>query len=82
MDGKPLSADQEGAERGRLAAIVADPDAFEAEERAQKDDEGRARKMLDLLPAAFVFENVRLVDGVWKMEYRPNPGYSAHGIDG
>ena len=28
VDGKPLSADQEGAERGRLAAIVADPDAF------------------------------------------------------
>ena len=54
VDGKPLMAEQEGAERGRLAAIVADPDAFMAEERAQKDDEGRARKMLDSGPACGV----------------------------
>ena len=67
VDGKPLTAEQESAERGRLAEIVADPDAFLARERAQKDDEAQARKMLDLLPKAFVFDHVRLEDGVWKM---------------
>ena len=81
VDGKPLNAEQEGAERGRLAAIVADPEAFLARERAQKDDEASARKMLDLLPKAFVFDNVRLKDGVWTMDFRPNPEYSAHGIE-
>ncbi|MGA8939468.1 MAG: hypothetical protein WB439_09915 [Acidobacteriaceae bacterium] len=81
VDGKPLSAEQEGVERGRLAAIVADPDAFEAEERSQKGDEARARKMLDLLPEAFVFDHVRSEDGVWTMDFRPNPAYSAHGIE-
>jgi hypothetical protein len=81
VDGKPLSAEQESAERGRLAAIVADPNAFLARERAQKDDEAQARKMLDLLPKAFVFDNVRLQDGVWRMDFHPNPAYSAHGIE-
>jgi hypothetical protein len=81
VDGKPLNAEQEGAERGRLAGIVADPDAFLAKERAQKDDEAQARKMLGLLPKAFVFDNVRLKDGVWTMDFHPNPEYSAHGIE-
>jgi hypothetical protein len=81
VDGKPLSADQEAVERGRLAAIVADPDAFMARERAQKDDEAQARKMLDLLPRAFVFDNVRLADGVWRMGFHPDPTYSPHGIE-
>ena len=81
VDGKPLSAEQENAERGRLAAIVADPAAFLTRERAQKDDEASARKMLDLLPKAFVFDNVRLKDGVWTMDIHPNPEYSPHGIE-
>ena len=81
VEGKPLSAEQEGAERGRLAEIVADPEAFLAKERAQKDDEAQARKMLDLLPKAFVFDNVRLKDGVWTMDIHPNPEYSPHGME-
>ena len=81
VDGKPLTPDQEGAERGRLAAIVADPEAFLARERAQKDDEARARIMLDLLPKAFLFDNVRLQGGVWMMDFHPNPAYSSHGIE-
>lgn len=81
VDGKPLSAELEGVERGRLAGIVADPEAFLARERAQKDDEASARKMLDFLPKAFVFDNVRLKDGVWTMDMHPNPEYSPHGIE-
>jgi hypothetical protein len=81
VDGKPLSAEEEKTERGRLAAIVADPDAFVAKERAQKDDEAQARKMLDLLPKAFVFDKVRLEGGVWRMGFRPDPTYSPHGIE-
>lgn len=80
VDGTPLNSEQEGAERGRLAEIVADPAAFLARERAQKDDEASARKMLDLLPKAFVFDNVRLKDGVWTMDFHPNPEYSPHGL--
>jgi hypothetical protein len=81
IDGKPLSAEQEGAERGRLAGIVADPQSFIDKEKAQKGDEAQARKMLDLLPKAFVFDNVRLQDGAWVMDFHQNPDYSTHGIE-
>ncbi len=81
VDGKPLNAEQEGVERGRLAGIVADSEAFLSKERAQKEDETSARKMLDLLPKAFVFDNVRLKDGVWTMDFHPNPEYSPHGME-
>ncbi len=81
VDGKPLSADQEAVERGRLARIVADPEAFVAQEREEKRDEAQDRKMLDLLPRAFVFDNVQLEGGVWRMEFHPNPAYSPHGFE-
>ena len=81
VDGKPLSVEEEEKERGRLAEIVAHPEAFEASERTVKDDEAHARKMLDMLPVAFVFDNVRLEDGVWRMDFHPNPAYSPHGIE-
>jgi hypothetical protein len=80
VNGTSLSTQQEQAERGRLAAIVADPDAFVAREQTQKDDEAQARKMLDLLPKAFVFDNVRLENGVWRMDFHPNPNYTPHGL--
>jgi len=81
VDGKPLDPQQESTERGRLAEIVRDPDAFLARERAQKDDEASARKMLDLLPRAFLFDNVRLHDGAWTIDFHPNPEFSPHGIE-
>jgi hypothetical protein len=79
-DGQPLSAERQQQEVARLAAIVAEPDAFVRREQAQKSDEAQARKMLDLLPRAFMFDNVRLEGGVWRMDFHPNPGYSPSGI--
>lgn len=81
VDGKPLSEEEQEKERGRLAELVAHPEAFVASERTVKDDEAHARRMLDMLPVAFVFENVRLEDGVWRMDFHPNPAYVPHGIE-
>jgi hypothetical protein len=80
VDGKPLDAPAQQAERARLAAIVADPTEFEAEEASQRSDEANARKMMDMLPEAFLFNHVRLEKGVWKMDFRPNPWYTPHGL--
>jgi hypothetical protein len=79
-DGQPLSSERQQEETARLAEIVADPDAFVRKEQAQKNDEAQARKMLDLLPRAFVFDNVRLNNGIWRMDFHPNPEYSPSGI--
>jgi hypothetical protein len=79
-DGQPLSSQRQQQETAQLAAIVAEPDAFVRKEQAQKNDEAQARKMLELLPRAFIFDNVRLSDGVWRMDFHPNPAYSPSGI--
>lgn len=81
IDGKPLTEEEEAKERGRLAEIVADPAPFIARERTGKDDEAHARKLLDMLPEAFVFDHVRLENGVWRMDFHPNPDYTPHGLE-
>lgn len=80
-DGKPISAERQQQERVRLDAIVADPDAFLRREAAQRGDESRARQMLDMLPRAFVFDDVQLQNGVWHIDFHPNPAYSPSGIE-
>ncbi len=75
-DGKPLSPERAQLERAKLDVIVANPQAFLRQEQTQKKDEASAREMLDMLPRAFLFDNVRLADGVWKMDFHPNPAYT------
>jgi hypothetical protein len=79
-DGTPLSAERVGAERARLADIAAHPDAFTSAQAAQQSDELKARQMLDELPKAFVLENVKLEGGTWRVDFRPNPGFSPSGM--
>jgi hypothetical protein len=80
-DGQPLSPERMGQERGRLAAILADPAAFDAREKSQKDDEEHARQMLALLPKAFILEHLRPQGTDWRIDFRPDPAYSASGIE-
>ncbi len=79
-DGKPLSPERQQLERARLAAIVANPDAFLAREQAEKHDEATDREMLDLLPRGFFFDNAHLANGVWRMDFHPNPSFDPSGM--
>jgi hypothetical protein len=81
VDGVPLSAPRVQQERERLAAMVTDPSAFLQLGQSEKADEARAHQMLDLLSRGFIFENVRLANGVWRMDFRPNPNYAPSGIE-
>lgn len=80
-DGMPLTPDRVAQERGRLAAIVADPDGFAKKEQALKNDEEKAKQMLELLPRAFVFENARMEGGFERIDFRPNPTYQPQGLE-
>lgn len=80
VDGKPLSEEEAKEQRGKLQWIQADPAPFLRKEELQKNDEAQARKMLDLLPQGFLFDNVRLADGVWRMDFHPNPNFSPSGV--
>jgi len=81
VDGVPISAERALQERDRLTAIAEHPDEFARREAAQHNDEEKARHMLELLPKYFVFDNVILQDGVWHMDFHPNPEASPSGIE-
>lgn len=80
-DGAPLSGDRISQERGRLAGIVGDPEGFARKEQALKNDEEKARKMLELLPRAFVFENARMEGPYERIDFRPNPEYQPQNLE-
>ena len=80
-DGKPVSADRLQQERDHLNAITADPAAWERSESTNKNDEEHARQMLNLLPRAFLLDNVRLESGQWHMDFHPNPEFSPTGVE-
>jgi hypothetical protein len=81
IDGTPLPPERAQQERDRLTAIAANPADFIRHELAQKNDEEHARHLLELLPRDFLFDNVRLQDGVWHLDYHPNPEISPLAIE-
>jgi hypothetical protein len=80
-DDQPLTGEREGAERGRLAAIIADPEAFRRKSDALKNDEQHAREMLELLPKAFLFEGMRSEGDFVTIDFKPNPDYSPRSME-
>lgn len=80
-DGQPLSPDRISQERGRLAAIVADPTAFSNAEHAKKNDEDKAKAMLDLLPKAFLVDNQRKEGDFTLIDFHPNPEYQTQSME-
>jgi len=80
-DGQPLSPDRVAQERGRLAAIVADPAAFLHKSQSVKDDEVHAMQMLAFAPRAFLFSDARPEGNFIHIDYRPNPAYATQSIE-
>lgn len=80
-DGAPLAPEREAQERGRMAEIVADPDAFLKKSQATKDDEAHARQLLLLLPKAFIFGDPRPLGSDLSIDFKPNPGYQPQSME-
>ena len=80
-DGKPLSPQRHQQEIDRLNAIAADPRAFERSQMSVLSEEKRARDLLAALPNDFLFDNVVLQNGLWSMDFRPNPQVSPSGLE-
>jgi hypothetical protein len=76
VDGKPLSPEEQQAERARLQAIHDHPESFVKHELNTRTEEKRIRQVMDVLPHDYIFENVVLENGQWKMNFRPDPNYT------
>jgi hypothetical protein len=81
IDGQPLSPQSMQKERARVEAIERDPSGFIKHESSARSEEKRARDLLEVLPKDFLFDNVLLQNGIWSMNFRPNPDYQPSGIE-
>jgi len=81
VDGKPLTPAAMQQERARLGDIRAHPEGFVRHELNTRVEEKRARDVLQVLPRDYLFENVVLDNGQWRMTFRPNPGYTPGRIE-
>ena len=81
VNGEPLSGERMGEERGRLAEDLAHPEEFEKREQSEKDDEAHARQMMELLPKAFVLSEAKVQGPDWRIDFSPDPRYSASGTE-
>jgi len=80
-DGQPLSPERVAEERGRLAGIIADPEAFARKYQATRNDELHARQMLSLATKAFLFDDPRPEGNFVRINFRPNPDYQTQSIE-
>jgi len=80
-DGKPISAQRHQQEINRLNAIAANPGSFARGQMSVLNEEKRARDMMAALPNDFLFENVALENGLWRIDFRPNPQVSPSGLE-
>lgn len=80
-DNRTLTGDRAEGEKRRLAEIAAHPDAFEKREQARKNDEVHAKEMLDLLPKAFLLENLRPEGQFVRIDFRPRPDYTPQSME-
>lgn len=58
IDGHPLSSDEKAKEDARLSRLTENPDELVKKKKQQKQDDQRARKMVQAIPDAFDFQYV------------------------
>ncbi len=75
VDGKPVSAEQDAAEKARLNRIAADPSDWLKAEQARRNDAKHLSQLLQLLQDAFVFEPAGRDGDTLKLNYRGSPNY-------
>ncbi|MGZ4789501.1 MAG: hypothetical protein ACXVZX_13355 [Terriglobales bacterium] len=79
INGQPLSPDQKAKEDARLNRLTQSQDELAKKEKQQKQDDERARKMVQAIPDAFNFEYVNTektdTGEVVVLKFSPNPNW-------
>lgn len=75
VNGSPLSANQKRDEDARLEAYVRDPGELTRSDRGRQEDEARLLTAMQLIPAAFVFEQGARENDLEQISFRPDPAY-------
>lgn len=75
VNGKPLSGKQRLDEQQRIRKILANPEDFRQKQKNLEHDAGQERKLLQMLPQAFLYTYDGTQDGFVRLKFRPNPQF-------
>lgn len=73
--GKPLSKEERENDQARMQKQVNDPEERARREKREKEDDAKARQMLQLIPDAFFFKYDGEGNGVVRLSFTPNPHF-------
>lgn len=86
VNGHPLTAEQEQAEKDRLTGLENNPDQLRKKHAREKEDADRSMRIVKALPDAFRYEYVgtenseagtgKIGDELVRLKFTPNPSYS------
>lgn len=77
VNGKPLTLKQRLDEQQRIKKILANPDDFRQKQKSLEHDADQERKLLQMLPQAFLYTYDGTQDGFVRLKFRPNPQFHA-----
>jgi hypothetical protein len=81
--GRPLDEDERRSEEQRLNELVNKPGAMTRVQRDHLKDEERMRRVIEMLPQAFLYEYSGPSDGDQvHLSFRPNPAFTPTSYDG
>ena len=79
INGKPLSAEQENLEATRLKRLLDQPDLQQRRKKREKEDAERAKKIMHVMPDAFLYTYAGMVAGpngpAVRLSFKPKPGF-------
>jgi hypothetical protein len=79
INGKPLTAEQESLENARLQRLLDQPDLQDRRKKREKEDAERAKKIMHVMPDAFLYTYVGMVSGpngpAVRLSFKPKPGF-------
>jgi hypothetical protein len=80
--GSPLSAEERQREEQRLRELVERPGAMERVRQEHEQDEERLKKVMEMMPSAFLFEYDGASEGESvRIAFRPNPAFVPDGYE-
>jgi hypothetical protein len=80
-NGSPLNSAARQQEQGRLDRLLNSPVEQTRHLRQYEQDEERIARIMAMLPDAFLYSFDGQENGCYRLRFRPNPSYSAHGIE-
>ncbi|HUQ50239.1 MAG TPA: hypothetical protein VM056_05950 [Terriglobales bacterium] len=75
-NGAALTTAARAKEDERIARLLSDPYSVQRLKKQQQDDKEKARKMLELLPRAFLYEYAGLEGDLVRLTFKPNPAFT------